>query len=278
MGQNLPHYRILTIAGSDSGGGAGIQADLKTFAALGAYGASVITAITAQNTQGVQAVHVVPPEMVVAQARSILQDMRIDAVKIGMLPDVATIEAVAMVLREYSIAKVVLDPVLVATSGDQLALEDTVGVMRRQLFALAGVVTPNLNELAALSGAEQIAGNDDVMIEQGEVLLSAGAQAVLLKGGHGADEQTACDWLIRPQAIPQAFASPRINTQNTHGTGCTLSSAIAALWAQDDDLVGAIGRAKAYLDGALAQGQYWRLGQGHGPLAHFWTFFDETAS
>lgn len=264
-----PFPRVLTIAGSDSGGGAGIQADLKTFGALGAYGASVITAITAQNTLGVQGVHIVPPEMIRQQCESVLSDIRFDAVKIGMLPDIASIHVVAEMLRRYPTPFVVLDPVLVATSGDGLTLENTVDAIIKELLPLANVVTPNLSELAQLSGNE-IASNETDMLAQGKQLIAKGAHAVLLKGGHWQDTREARDWLVTRYGAPQCFVNSHIPTQNTHGTGCTLASAVAALYPHRHQLHLAIAAAKSYLHGAIEAGQYWHIGQGHGPLAHFW--------
>lgn len=270
----LPVVRVLTIAGSDSGGGAGIQADLKTFAALGAYGASAITAITAQNTCGVRAVQALPPAMIAAQCDAVLDDMRIDAVKIGMLADVAGIGAVAAVLRARRLPFVVLDPVLVATSGDGLALENTVAAMCAELLPLADVVTPNLSELAALSGGAP-AADETAMLAQGQVLLDKGAAAVLLKGGHWADSAEAVDWLLCPDAPARRFSRPRIPSRHTHGTGCTLSSAIAALRPRHADLAAAVAAAKDYVHGAIEAGRHWQLGGGHGPLAHFWRFYGD---
>ncbi|MDO4641158.1 MAG: bifunctional hydroxymethylpyrimidine kinase/phosphomethylpyrimidine kinase [Neisseria sp.] len=264
-----PFPCVLTIAGSDSGGGAGIQADIKTFAALGAYGTSAITAVTAQNTQGVQGVHVIPPEMVRQQCESVLSDIRIDAVKIGMLPDAATIRAVAEVLGRHKPPFVVLDPVLVATSGDSLALENTVDVMLQELLPLADLITPNLNELAQLTG-NRLAENEEAMLEQGRLLMEKGAKAVLLKGGHWENSQDARDWLVQQGREPQCFISPRIPTLNTHGTGCTLSSAIAAYYPSKEDLRAAVSSAKSYLQGAIEAGANWKVGKGRGPLAHFW--------
>ncbi|WP_274584660.1 bifunctional hydroxymethylpyrimidine kinase/phosphomethylpyrimidine kinase [Neisseria leonii] len=264
-----PFPRVLTVAGSDSGGGAGIQADLKTFGALGAYGASAVTAVTAQNTQGVQAVHTVPPQMIRSQCESVLDDMRIDAVKIGMLPDVASIETVAAVLRRYAVPFVVLDPVLVATSGDRLALEDTAAAMLAELLPLADLVTPNLSELAQLTGSP-VAGGETEMRAQGGKLLAQGAKAVLLKGGHWHGSREARDWLVQADVPAQCFVSSRIDTPHTHGTGCTLSSAVAALYPHKQRLDVAVAAAKSYLHGAISAGQYWHLGKGRGPLAHYW--------
>ncbi len=269
-----PFPRVLTIAGSDSGGGAGIQADLKTFAALGAYGASVITAVTAQNTLGVQGVHVVPPEMITQQCESVLSDIHIDAVKIGMLPDAACIGAVATALRRFEVPFVVLDPVLVATSGDSLALENTIDALCNELLPLADIVTPNLNELAQLSGS-LMAKNEQEMLAQGQLLLNKGAKALLLKGGHWQDDTEARDWLLTPNSEAQCFVLPRVPTRNTHGTGCTLASAIAALRPQHQSLSASVSAAKSYLHGALEAGQHWHLGGGSGPVAHFWRLYQD---
>lgn len=264
-----PFPRCLTIAGSDSGGGAGIQADLKTFGALGAYGASVLTAVTAQNTQGVQGVHVIPSDMIVRQCQSVLDDIRIDAVKIGMLPNGESIRAVASVLRHYRVPFVVLDPVLVATSGDSLALEDTVDAMWSELVPLADLLTPNLNELAQLTRSP-LAADEAEMLAQGKMMLDKGCKAVLLKGGHWQGSEEARDWLVQQGQEPQCLITPRVPTQNTHGTGCTLSSAIAAYYPQSDELRFAVSSAKSYVQGAIEGGAHWRVGHGHGPLAHFW--------
>ncbi|KPN73760.1 MULTISPECIES: bifunctional hydroxymethylpyrimidine kinase/phosphomethylpyrimidine kinase [Neisseria] len=264
-----PLVRALTIAGSDSGGGAGIQADLKTFGALGAYGASIVTAVTAQNTRGVQAVHVIPPEIIAAQCESVFSDIRIDAVKIGMLPDVESIKTVAAALRKYSGAFVVLDPVLVATSGDRLSVEDTVETLCSELLPLADVITPNLEELAKLTG-NSLAKDEQEMLAQGKQLMEKGAAAALLKGGHWENSKEARDWLLTEDYDPQCFRNSRIDTPNTHGTGCTLAAAIAALRPQRSNLGTAVAAAKNYLHGAIEAGAGWRVGKGAGPLAHFW--------
>ena len=221
----IPH--ALTIAGSDSGGGAGVQADLKTFSALGAYGMSVITALTAQNTQGVQAVHAVPPEFISAQCQAVFSDIRVDAVKIGMLADAEIIGAVAAALRQWQPACIVLDPVMVAKGGHRLLADAAVDALRQQLLPLASLVTPNLPEAAALLGCNE-ATSETEMVAQGEALLKTGCQAVLMKGGHLAGDNSP-DWLISTQGT-MPFRAMRIATQNTHGTGCTLSSAITALY------------------------------------------------
>ncbi|MFC3875094.1 bifunctional hydroxymethylpyrimidine kinase/phosphomethylpyrimidine kinase [Neisseria musculi] len=267
-----PFPRALTIAGSDSGGGAGIQADLKTFAALGAYGTSVITAVTAQNTQGVQAVHPVPADIVAAQCQSVFSDIRIDAVKIGMLPDTASIHAVAAALRRHNTAFVVLDPVLAAHSGDKLTQENTIAALCNELLPLAGLITPNISELAALTG-NTTAANEDEMLGQGRQLMEKGAAAVLLKGGCWQHSKEARDWLLVAGHRPQCFRNSRIDTRNTHGTGCTLAAAIAALHPQRGNLNTAVSAAKTYLHGAIEAGAGWRIGKGCGPPAHFWRHY-----
>ena len=255
----------VTIAGSDSGGGAGIQADLKTFSALEVYGASVIAALTAQNTLGVTGVMDVPPEFVTKQIDAVYSDLKVDATKIGMLSDPATIRAVAAGLSAHGARIVVLDPVMVAASGDPLLKPDAISVIRDELMPLADVITPNLHEAAVLTG-EPVAHNIDAMTEQGRTLVRAGAKAVLIKGGHL--DGDAIDVLVG-QDEPRLFSAPRIDTRNTHGTGCTLSSAIAARLALGDDLSTAISAAKTYLSGALAASDGLRIGSGHGPVHHF---------
>ncbi|WP_040660566.1 bifunctional hydroxymethylpyrimidine kinase/phosphomethylpyrimidine kinase [Neisseria shayeganii] len=264
-----PFPRVLSIAGSDPGGGAGIQADLKTFGALGAYGTAAVTALTVQNTQGVHRVHPLPAELVAAQAEAVLADIRIDAVKIGMLPDADCIRAVAEVLRRHPVSFVVLDPVLHATSGMPLSTGAASAVLLAELLPLADLITPNLSELARLSGQPQ-AADEDEMLAQGRLLLAQGARAVLLKGGHWENSSQARDWLLTADGQTHPFSSPRIDTPHTHGTGCTLSSAIAALRPQHDSLPAAVAEAKRYLQGALETGSRWQLGHGRGPLAHFW--------
>ena len=225
------HYpRVLSIAGSDSGGGAGIQADLKTFSALGCYGMTAITAITAQNTQGVRAIHGVPPDILAAQIDAVVEDIGADAVKIGMLHAPEVVRVVAQAIRRHGLQNVVLDPVMVATSGDKLTTPETVDVLVRELLAL-------------------------------------GAPAVLLKGGHLQGNEVV-DVLLRPGAAPLRLASPRIASKNVHGTGCTLSSAIAAHLALGLELGEAVTRARSYILGAIAAGAGVRTGHGHGPLNH----------
>jgi hydroxymethylpyrimidine/phosphomethylpyrimidine kinase len=256
----------VTIAGSDSSGGAGIQADLKTFSALGVYGASVITALTAQNTQGVTAIHDAPPAFIAAQIDAVFSDLKVAAVKIGMLSVPAAIDAVAAGLDRYRLDNVVLDPVMVATSGARLLAPDAVDALRQKLFPRARLITPNLLEAAALLG-EEVAGDEGGMQRQAEKLLGAGAQAVLIKGGHGGGEESV-DLLVEPAGMTR-FAAARIATRNTHGTGCTLSSAIAAGLARGQTLATAVGDAKNYLTRAIAAAGRLEVGSGHGPVHHF---------
>ena len=256
----------LTIAGSDSSGGAGIQADLKTFSALGVYGASVITALTAQNTQGVAGIHDVPPDFITAQIDAVFSDLKISAVKIGMLSQASAIAAVARGLERHKARNVVLDPVMVATSGDRLLAPDAVEVLKRVLIPRALVITPNLPEAAALLDAP-LAVTEAEMQEQAERLLALGARAVLIKGGHGTGAESV-DFLVEAGTVAR-LAADRIATSNTHGTGCTLSSAIAAGLAKGGDLAGAVREAKAYVTAALVASGKLGIGSGHGPVHHF---------
>lgn len=260
------HYpRVLSIAGSDSGGGAGIQADLKTFAALGCYGMTAITAITAQNTVGVRAIHGIPADILKAQIQAVIEDIGVDAVKIGMLHSPEIVEVVAWAIDHFNLKKVVLDPVMVATSGDTLVGQETVQVLVRQLFPRALVVTPNLDEAALLLHRdirrieELDAAADD--------LLALGANAALLKGGHLAGDDVV-DVLAQPKRSHIRLQSKRIASRNVHGTGCTLSSAIAARLALGDGLDAAVRAARAYILQAIQAGANVRTGQGHGPLNH----------
>lgn len=256
----------VTIAGSDSGGGAGIQADLKTFGALGVYGASVITALTAQNTQGVSGIHDVPADFITAQIDAVFSDLAVNAVKIGMLSQVAAIEAVAAGLKRYGVDTIVLDPVMVATSGDRLLAADAIAALCRDLIPRALVVTPNLHEAAALTGAP-LARNEAEMEAQARQILVLGPRYVLIKGGHGESAESV-DLLIGESQTVRLVAR-RIETKNTHGTGCTLSSAIAAGLAKGLDLVSASHEAKAYVTAAIAAADKLEVGRGHGPLNHF---------
>jgi hydroxymethylpyrimidine/phosphomethylpyrimidine kinase len=256
----------VTIAGSDSGGGAGIQADLKTFSALGVYGASVITALTAQNTQGVQAIHDVPPDFVAAQIDAVFSDLNVAAVKIGMLSRVPTIEAVAAGIARHRMKNVVLDPVMIATSGDRLLAPDAIDSLRRLLIPRADIITPNLPEAAALLDVS-IAKDESEMRAQGERLIAVGATAVLIKGGHGSGADSV-DLLIGKDGV-ERLAAPRVATRNTHGTGCTLSSAIAAGLAKGLTLTDAVRAAKAYVTAAIGAADKLNIGKGHGPVHHF---------
>ncbi|MDP4002815.1 bifunctional hydroxymethylpyrimidine kinase/phosphomethylpyrimidine kinase [Methylobacterium sp. NEAU K] len=258
----------VTIAGSDSGGGAGVQADLKTFSALGIYGASVITALTAQNTLGVQAIHDVPAEFVARQIDSVFSDLAVDAVKIGMLSRAAVIAAVADGLsRHAGTIPVVLDPVMVATSGDRLISDDAVATLRDRLLPRADLITPNLPEAAVLLG-EGLAADDAEAEAQARRLVALGARAVLIKGGHGIGAESV-DHLVTADGVARTFSAPRIATQNTHGTGCTLSAAIAAGLAMHRPLPEAVASAKAYLTAALGAADRLAIGAGHGPVHHF---------
>jgi hydroxymethylpyrimidine/phosphomethylpyrimidine kinase len=256
----------VTIAGSDSGGGAGIQADLKTFSALGAYGASVITALTAQNTKGVTAIHDAPPAFIAAQIDAVFCDLDVGAVKIGMVSQRAAIETIAAGLERWRQSEVVLDPVMIATSGDRLLAPDAIDVLKRVLVPRALVITPNLPEAAALLDAP-VAGSEAEMRAQAERLLALGPRAVLIKGGHGVGAESA-DLLVGSGAVMR-LAADRIATRNTHGAGCTLSSAIAAGLAKGLDLAEAARNAKAYVTAALVASNRIEIGSGHGPLHHF---------
>jgi hydroxymethylpyrimidine/phosphomethylpyrimidine kinase len=255
----------VTIAGSDSGGGAGIQADLKTFAALGVYGASVITALTAQNTIGVFAIHDVPADVVVAQIDAVFSDLDVGAVKIGMLGHAGAIAAVAAGLDRHRARNVVLDPVMVASSGDALLAVESYDALRT-LIGRSHVMTPNLPEAAALLGAP-LARNEDEMRVQARQLLALGAGAVLIKGGHGGGPESV-DLLVDAEDCTR-FAARRIATKHTHGTGCTLSSAVAAGLAKGLVLRDAVERAKVYVTDAIAAADRLTIGQGNGPVHHF---------
>ncbi|QRM32321.1 bifunctional hydroxymethylpyrimidine kinase/phosphomethylpyrimidine kinase [Microvirga sp. VF16] len=256
----------VTIAGSDSGGGAGIQADLKTFSALGVYGASVITALTAQNTVGVQGIHDVPPIFVAQQINSVFSDLTVNAVKIGMLSQPAIIDAVAEGLARHCAMRIVLDPVMVAASGDRLLVPRAVDALRRVLLPMALLVTPNLPEAAALLD-EPLAEDEQAMYRQAERILALGPKAVLVKGGHGTGLESA-DILMDQQGV-RRFAVPRIDTRNTHGTGCTLSSAIAAGLAKGLSLDDAVAAAKSFISAAIGASDHLRIGHGSGPVHHF---------
>ena len=262
------YFRVLTIAGSDSGGGAGIQADLKTFAALGCYGMSAITALTAQNTRGVNAIHPVPPDFAAAQIAAVFEDIGTDAVKIGMLYSAELIRVVAGQLRRYAAGNIVLDPVMVAQSGDRLIESDAVTAIRDHLMPLAKIVTPNIPEAEVLT-ERRIRSREDMAAAARE-LARGGSEAVLLKGGHleAADSSDLLHLCRENRCV--TLPAERIASRNTHGTGCTLSSAVAARLARGDDLETAVRRAKDYLTDALRAGAAYRIGNGHGPVHHFY--------
>jgi len=266
ISDSSPRYlRLLSIAGSDSGGGAGIQADLKTFAALGCYGMTALAALTAQNTRGVTAIHPVPASFLKAQLQAVLDDIGADAVKIGMLHSPEMVEVVAWAIDQYQLQRVVLDPVMVATSGDRLMAVETVQVLVDQLFPRATVVTPNLDEAVLLLGRSV----DSVETLEPAVadLLALGAPAVLLKGGHLPGDAVV-DLLGQRDGSRQPWHSARIATHNGHGTGCTLSSAIAVYLAKGFELTEAVGQARTYIRGAIQAGASVHTGHGHGPLNH----------
>ncbi len=262
----------LTIAGSDSGGGAGIQADLKTFSALSVYGASVITALTAQNTREVRAIHDVPPAFITAQIDAVFDDIRIDAVKIGMLSQPAAIAAVALGLERHGASPIVLDPVMVAKGGDLLLQPEAVAHLRERLLPLATVLTPNLSEAGVLLD-EPPPADERAMADACKRLARFGARFVLLKGGH-LDAAQSVDILYdgtRTVHLP----APRIKTRNSHGTGCTLASAIAAYLARGLAVPDAVSRAKAYVTAALRAADALSVGSGHGPVHHFHALWSE---
>jgi hydroxymethylpyrimidine/phosphomethylpyrimidine kinase len=260
----------LTIAGSDSSGGAGIQADLKTFAALGVYGASVITALTAQNTTGVSGIHPVPADFVTAQIDAVFGDLDVAAVKIGMMAQPTTVEAIVAGLARWSPKHVVLDPVMVATSGARLLAADAVAALRTRLIPRAFLITPNLPEAAALLD-QPVAASEAAIERQGQRLLAMGCHAVLIKGGHGQGPESI-DYLISASGT-LALAAPRIATRHTHGTGCSLSSAIAAGLAKGWSLDTAVRNAKAWISAAIAAADRLDVGHGHGPIHHFHGFY-----
>ena len=257
----------LTIAGSDPSGGAGLQADLKTFSALGVYGASVVTALTAQNTRGVIGAMAVPADFIALQIEAVVTDLHIAAAKTGMLGDTATVLAVAAEIRRHKIRPLVVDPVMVATSGDMLLAPDAIDTLRRELIPLADLITPNLPEAAQLLN-EPVATDEHEMAAQAQRLMALGCKAVLVKGGHGTGAE-AVDILFSGGTSIR-FAAPRIETRNTHGTGCTLSAAITASLAKGMALPDAINAAKAFISAALAAGASLKIGGGSGPVDHLY--------
>jgi hydroxymethylpyrimidine/phosphomethylpyrimidine kinase len=268
------YYRALTIAGSDSGGGAGIQADLKTFCALKCYGMSVITALTAQNTKEVTGIFAVPPQFIGQQMDAVLADIGTDAVKIGMLHSPEVIVTVARHLEKWQCANIVLDPVMVAKSGDKLLRDDAVAALKQALIPMADIITPNLPEASVLLGKDITSRAD--MPDAARDLSSLGCPHVLLKGGH-LDDTDSSDLLFSADT-GQLLALPgdRVRTPNSHGTGCTLSSAVCAGLARGMDIPDAVKAAKIYITGALAAGADFSIGQGHGPVHHFFTLWPGT--
>lgn len=266
------YHRVLTIAGSDSGGGAGIQADLKTIAANGCYGASVITALTAQNTLGVTGIHAVPVDFVAAQMDAVLGDIGADAVKIGMLFSPELIRTVARGLSRHGVKTIVLDPVMVAQSGDKLLQDEAIDALKSELIPLATLITPNLPEASVLLGRE-IATQEAAMQALTE-LAAMGCGNVLVKGGHlesgDSDDSLYLGSTKRIVTLPGV----RIPTRNNHGTGCTLSSAIASNLAKGEDVETAVRHAKEYISKAIRAGAAYVIGRGHGPVHHFFRFFE----
>ena len=269
---SLKQYcKVLTIAGSDSGGGAGIQADLKTFSAIGCYGMSVITALTAQNTQGVKAIHAVPPAFAVEQIEAVLSDIGADAIKIGMLYSAELIEAVAQELKKHGARKIVLDPVMVAQSGDKLLQDDAIEAIKTHLMPLADVVTPNIPEAAVLCGMQLTQWSD--IESAAETLAKYGSRSILIKGGHG-DERKSTDLLfLAGEGRFVSLETDRIETRNNHGTGCTLSSAIASYMAKGSDVEEAVQKAKTFMNHSIAAGAAYTIGHGHGPVHHFFQWW-----
>ena len=267
MPTDLPYTypRVLSIAGSDSGGGAGIQADLKTFSALGCFGMTAITALTAQNTLGVRAIHGVPAQMLTDQIDAVVEDIGVDAVKIGMLHSPEIVRTVAQAIDRHALQRVVFDPVMVATSGAVLIDNEAIDVLVRELFSRTSVITPNLDEAGLL--VKRALRDEADMEAAANALLAMGANAVLVKGGHLQGEEVS-DLLALANGEKVWMRDTRIHTPNTHGTGCTLSSAIAAHLALGQPLAEAVQSARSYIRGALLHGAQVRTGQGSGPLNH----------
>ncbi|MBN1561300.1 bifunctional hydroxymethylpyrimidine kinase/phosphomethylpyrimidine kinase [candidate division KSB1 bacterium] len=271
---NKQYFRALTIAGSDSSGGAGIQADLKTFAALGCYGMSVITALTAQNTSAVTAILEAPADFVAKQLDAVIGDIGVDAVKIGMLSSTDIIATVAERLRAHQVERIVLDPVMVSKSRDQLLRDDAIETLKNELLPLATIVTPNIPEAEVLTG-RQITSVAD-MEDAARIVLDYGSTAVLLKGGHfsGADSNDCLLFHNNGEQHVYWLEGERIDTPNTHGTGCTLSSAIAAHLAKKNSILDAVKGAKRYISGAIRAGAEYQIGHGHGPVHHFYNLWE----
>ena len=275
MTQGKTYRRVLTIAGSDSGGGAGIQADLKTIAANGCYGMTVITALTAQNTHGVNAIHAVPLEFVRAQLDAVLTDIGCDAVKIGMLFSPELIRTVAESLQRYGVRRIVLDPVMVAQSGDKLLQTEAIDALKEYLIPLADIVTPNLPEVSVLLGRE--ISQPEAMGAAAVELAGLGCRSVLIKGGHLETEDCDDCLYLREEKRMITFSGRRIATRNNHGTGCTLSSAIASFLAGGLEIEQAVREAKDYIAGAIEAGAAYSIGHGHGPVHHFYRFWEDVS-
>lgn len=265
------YYRLLTIAGSDSGGGAGIQADIKTFSALGCYGMSVISALTAQNTVGVTGIHAVPPDFVEKQIEAVLTDIGVDAVKIGMLYSVELVDAVVRQLKKHQIKTVVFDPVMVAQSGDRLLLDDAIESLKTQMMPLCTIVTPNLPEAEVLTG-KKLKTLDDIQLACKQIAVLH-PRSILIKGGH-LDDEFCSDVLYLCESDKFViFREARLKTKNTHGTGCTLSSAIASFLARQNSIEESVKKAKDYITGAIRSGSAYQLGKGNGPVHHFYQYW-----
>ncbi|WP_208559583.1 bifunctional hydroxymethylpyrimidine kinase/phosphomethylpyrimidine kinase [Marinilactibacillus kalidii] len=262
--------QVLTIAGSDSGGGAGIQADLKTFQARGVFGTSVITAVTAQNTLGVNSVHPVPLEIVEAQLEAIFEDFDIAAIKTGMLVDQTYMELVAKNLAKHPTIPLIIDPVMIAKGGHPLMASNAIETMKTKLVPLADIITPNIPEAQALTGIEIT--DNKTMLEAARLLKNLGSRVVIIKGGHALEDPEATDLVLLESGEDVWLSTPRIDTKNTHGTGCTYSACITAEIAKEQDDMKAIQTAKAYIQAAIAQ-PLESIGHGHGPTNH-WAYQD----
>ncbi len=269
--ESRKYYRVLTIAGSDSGGGAGIQADLKTISAIGCYGMSVITALTAQNTMGVTGIHAVPPAFAAEQLSAVLPDIGADAVKIGMLYSAELIEVVAQQLKIHNARNIVVDPVMVAQSGDKLLQADAIEALKNNLMPLADVLTPNIPEAEVLLNHKLERVKD--MQQGAKTLADLGSQSILIKGGHLEDSDSSdLLYLTREDRFIE-LKGKRIETRNNHGTGCTLSSAIASYMARGCNIEEAVRRAKNYVSEAIKAGSAYSIGRGHGPVHHFFKYW-----
>lgn len=267
----MKYKRVLSIAGSDSGGGAGIQADIKSISACGGYAMTAVTAVTAQNTLGVQAIHAVPVNIIETQIRSVLDDIGVDAVKIGMLHSSEVIQCIASLLKEYQVQNIVVDPVMVATSGDKLLQDEAIFTLQQELFPLATVITPNLYEAEIITG-HKIADQNDVYKSVRE-MKSTHARSALLKAGHlpvNHFEDVFYDFIENKE---YRYPTPKIDTPNTNGTGCSFSSAIAAFLARGFKLSVAVEQAHRYLHGAIKEAVKYKVGKGHGPVQHFYQWW-----